>query len=482
METAGNGQTALNSFRKIAIDEVICPLHVNSERDACIFVHEQMQQDITFRISPRPFPLDPDTYAEIESLGRVLLRFYQGIQELYFASAAGRMPHWIQEYLELGKPELVLDYGRMRRFRRDYPLIIRPDILLTEDGMAVTELDSVPGGFGLTAELSRVYTRLGYDVVGGSHGIIDGFAQAICSQVQDEDPVVAIVVSEESQDYFAEMDWLAHALTERGLTAFAIPPEDLIFQEHGLYVASDKGLQHITFLYRFFELFDLKNIPKIDLILYAIRKRLVQVTPPLKAYLEEKLNFALFHHPVLANWWKEHLGESDYAKLKRIIPRTWIVDNRPLPPHAVIPGLEINGEPVTDFRQLGEASQSNREYVLKVSGFSETAWGSRGVHIGHDLSRKEWSARLGEALESFPKQPYILQGFRKARQVETAFYDGEHDVVQPMPGRVRLCPYYFVNGSEINLAGILATICPIDKKLIHGMVDAVMVPTMVEGR
>ena len=92
LETAGNGQTALNSFRKIAIDEVICPLHVNSERDACIFVHEQMQQDITFRISPRPFPLDPDTYAEIESLGRVLLRFYQGIQELYFASA-GRMPH-----------------------------------------------------------------------------------------------------------------------------------------------------------------------------------------------------------------------------------------------------------------------------------------------------------------------------------------------------------------------------------------------------
>ena len=66
----------------------------------------------------------------------------------------------------------------MRRFRRDYPLIIRPDILLTEDGMAVTELDSVPGGFGLT-QLSRVYTRLGAVVVAPRD--VDGL-RAICSQ------------------------------------------------------------------------------------------------------------------------------------------------------------------------------------------------------------------------------------------------------------------------------------------------------------
>lgn len=472
----------LNSCRKLATDEVICPLHANSESYACRFVQNHMQQEITFRISPRPFALDPSTYAEIESLGSVLLKFYQGIQELYFASSAGRMPKWIQEYLELGKPELVLDYGRMRRFRRDYPFIIRPDILLTEDGIAITELDSVPGGFGLTAELSKVYSDLGYEVIGGPHGIIDGFAQAVRTQDPADDPVVAIVVSEESQDYFAEMKWLAHALTEGGLTAFAVHPEDLVFQEYGLYLASDQVLQRITLLYRFFELFDLKNIPKIDLILYAIRKRLVCVTPPLKSYLEEKLNFALFHHPSLVNWWKDHLGEPDYAKLSRILPRTWVVDNRPLPPHAVIPGLEVNGIPVTDFLQLSEASQSNREYVLKVSGFSENAWGSRGVFVGHDLSRLEWGERLSQALESFSTNPYILQEFRKARQVETAFYDEKLDEVRLMPGRVRLCPYYFVNGSKVNLAGILATICPIDKKLIHGMVDAVMVPTMVEGR
>ena len=64
-------------------------------------------------------------------------------------------------------------------------------------------------------------------------------------------------------------------------------------------------------LYRFFELFDLKNIPKIDLIFYAIRKELVRVTPPLKANLEEKLLFALLHHPALAAFLAESAGRGD---------------------------------------------------------------------------------------------------------------------------------------------------------------------------
>jgi hypothetical protein len=43
-----------------------------------------------------------------------------------------------------------------------------------------------------------------------------------------------------------------------------------------------------------------------------------------------------------------------------------------------------------------------------------------------------------------------------------------------MDGRVRLCPYYFVADDEAKLGGILATIAPADKRLIHGMSDAIM--------
>jgi len=49
-----------------------------------------------------------------------------------------------------------------------------------------------------------------------------------------------------------------------------------------------------------------------------------------------------------------------------------------------------------------------------------------------------------------------------------------------MPGRVRLCPYYFVTGdgdaARAELGGVLATVCPADKKIIHGMTEAVFAP------
>ena len=39
----------------------------------------------------------------------------------------------------------------MKRFRDQLPAVIRPDIIPTQDGMVITELDSVPGGIGITA-------------------------------------------------------------------------------------------------------------------------------------------------------------------------------------------------------------------------------------------------------------------------------------------------------------------------------------------
>ena len=64
------------------------------------------------------------------------------------------------------------------------------------------------------------------------------------------------------------------------------PSRELIFKEDGLYLDIDHKRQRIDVIYRFFELFDLKNIPKMDLILYAVRKQTVLITPPLKSYLE----------------------------------------------------------------------------------------------------------------------------------------------------------------------------------------------------
>ena len=43
--------------------------------------------------------------------------------------------------------------------------------------------------------------------------------------------------------------------------------------------------------------------------------------------------------------------------------------------------------------------------------------------------------------------------------------------MKTMRGRVRLCPYYFIGEQKTVCGGALATICPDDKKLLHGMPD-----------
>lgn len=436
---------------------------------------------VPWRTSPEPFRIAPATLARLESLGSDLLAFYRVLSGLYTRSVRGTIPGFLAEYLDRGKPEAIVKLARQNRFKADVPQVIRPDLILTDDGFAAAEFDSVPGGMGFVDALAQTYCQLGFDTVGGSDGMADGFAAMLAATAATEHPRVAIVVSEESADYRAELTWLANRLHARGIAdAHVCKPQDVIFTEEALFLRHEDGREdRIDVIYRNFELFDLFNIPKHELILYAARHNRVKITPPPKAQLEEKSAFALFHHPALEPIWRKELGADVYARLSAVIPQTWILDPRPVPPHASITGLTVGGAPIADWLQLEALGKGDRDYVVKPSGFSELAWGSRGVRVANDLTREEWHDALVEGLAAFDRTPHILQRFRKGRRVRVDYYDAANDGVRSMDGRVRLCPYYFVVGDETRLGGILATVAPADKRLIHGMTDAIMAPCIV---
>ena len=436
----------------------------------------------SWRISPEPFWISQKQLSWFEELGHHLHSFYRACNLLYSQSTRGIQPTWVAEYLDIGKPENVIQYGRMNRFKSQLPGVIRPDILpTTDDTNVITELDSIPGFIGGTGCLSRLYAKLGYPVIGGKDGMVNGFAEMIRSLAKEDDVKLAIVVSDESEDYRPEMLWLANALCDAGLPTATVKPHEVIFTEDGISVQSENGEMDVDVVYRFYELFDLPNIPKTELIFYSAKKRTVVMTPPPKAYLEEKLCLALFHHPALQTFWKRQLGKKAFPFLQQVIPQTWILDPRPLPPHAVIPNLEIDGVLVSDWRQLSTITQKQRELVLKPSGFSELSWGSRGVKIGHDLPTEEWLAAIENGLKSFEKTPYILQEFHTAMRVRMQYYDFDAQDMQEMPSRPLLRPYYFVVGDTVKLGGIQAAVCPADKKILHGMVDSIIVPCAIRG-
>lgn len=426
-------------------------------------------------ISPEPLALNNGQVAQLEKLGEALVKFYHAANDLYLRSGH----EWVRDYLDIGKGDDLIRHAHMHYHKQTIPRIIRPDILLTEDGFITTELDSVPGGCGHLDCLSSAYEDAGFELVGSPRGVREKFARMMCDAAGIGDPVCAIVVSEESVDYLPEMTYLAGSLREIGLRAYTIRPNQFEFTEDGLYIETDVGKLRIDIVYRFFELFDLLNIPKSELVSYAARKKIVAITPPYKHFLEEKMLMALLHSQLLQDYWTKHLGDEYYALLTDTIAPTWIMDNRVVPPHAQISGFKWRGKPIRDWRDIIAGSQKDRRLVLKPSGFSPLAWGSRGVKIGHDMPEHEWSDVVNTALACFENSPYVIQPFHDSALIRVKYCD--ENVIREMQARVRLCPYYFVIEDQANLGGVLATACPKDKKLIHGMVDAVIMPCRSNG-
>jgi len=416
-----------------------------------------------WRISPAPFPLGVELAKEIETLGRVLLQFYRAVNLLYRKSAEGKLPVWVTQWLDLGKPADLVELQRSTAFKNDVPRVIRPDLLITEHGLSVTELDSVPGGIGLTGWLGKTYSESRIQnpeskVIGGPDGMLRGFAS-----IFGEAERVHIVVSEEAVTYQPEMEWMAQQLQSSEFKVRSSKFEDF----------SDGDA-----VYRFFELFDLANVPNSKRIFDLAAAKKISLTPPPKPVFEEKMLFALLWNRNLQSFWRQELGEGFLNRLRKLVPYTWIVDPAPLPPQAVIPELNL-----TDWHQLKSFSQKERELILKVSGFSAHAWGARGVYLGSDLPQQEWAAAIDDAIAHFQESPRVLQRFHKPGLVESRWFDFNQNEAVPMEGRARLCPYYFVVGdgdaARPQLGGVLATICPADKKIIHGMSEAIFAPCTV---
>lgn len=404
-----------------------------------------------WRYSPQPLKLTKAEGRALHSLGHPLAQFQQVCDELYRRSANGKLPKWIAETLDTGKPDWMQDLQKDPRSRGLLPRVIRPDLMVTEGGFALTELDSVPGGIGITTWLSRLYADAGFPVLGGRDGMIFGFASVLAENG-------AILLSEESADYRREMEWLARE-TGGGRTV----------ESAESYEPDGRAL------YRFFEWFDWKSIPAARRLAEASSAGEMALTPPCKPHLEDKLWLALLWTPALKQVWEQSLRGSHLTRVKEIVPRGWVVDPSPLPPQAALPALEVNS-----WEEVANFSQKERRLVLKISGFHETAWGSRGVYIGHDLSQAEWSERVHSAMADYDKQPWMVQEFREGRIIEHPVFR-EDGSIEMMKGRVRLCPYYFTDDQgHTSLAGALATLAPADKKKIHGMRDAVLLPCVVE--
>src|SRR5256884_7327442 len=172
------------------------------------FPKEGLFAEKEWLLSPDAFPIDKKFLADLEQLGHRLVGFQRACNQLYQLSVKGRQPWWIARYLGAGKPKELIEFSRRKEIRDDLPRVIRPDLILTENGYIIAEIDSVPGGIGLTAWLNQTYSAFDNEIIGGPEGMLDGFRSVLPNGGDT-------LISQEAATYRPEMEWIAARLNQR---------------------------------------------------------------------------------------------------------------------------------------------------------------------------------------------------------------------------------------------------------------------------
>ena len=176
------------------------------------FPKEGLFAEKEWLLSADAFPIDKKILAELEQLGHRLFVFQRACNQLYQLSVKGKQPAWIAQYLDAGKPKQLIEFSRRKEIRDDLPRVIRPDLILTENGYIIAEIDSVPGGIGLTGWLNQTYSTFDSEIIGGADGMLEGFRTVLPNGGD-------IVLSRESATYRPEMEWVAARLNQREAVA-----------------------------------------------------------------------------------------------------------------------------------------------------------------------------------------------------------------------------------------------------------------------
>src|SRR5256885_10441545 len=143
------------------------------------FPREGLFAEKDWLISLEAFPIEKKFLTELEQLGHRLFVFQRACNQLYQLSVKGKQPPWVARYLDAGKPKELIEFSRGKEIRDDLPRVIRPDLVLTDDGYIIAEIDSVPGGIGLTGWLNQTYSKFDTEIIGDAEGMFDGFQSVL---------------------------------------------------------------------------------------------------------------------------------------------------------------------------------------------------------------------------------------------------------------------------------------------------------------
>ncbi len=381
------------------------------------------QQTIPFRVSDEPFWVTTQQRTQINQIGQAVCAYFTAVTDLYHTD------EMVRQLLDRGKPASLTGDQRA-----DY-LFVRPDMIITDNGFAICELETSPFGLALADILTRGYRAAGCDTLVGE--------AALQQHLHHTTPAQGTVVySKKTQAYAGQMHYLAEKLLSGSGRSWAATHID---ENTSLHSGTSA-------VYRGFYLSEAQSDSRVAELLYthASDPKTKTLVPSATPHAEEKALLSFIWDKRFEKRLKRELGSAAFNLLRQGIPPTWIVGEE----KHFAPGLPNQ---YTTTTELAGLSKRQRAFVLKSSGFSAVSSWAEGVYFLGKKSAAADTERLRLA-EKDTDHLYVVQALKKGKNHLLSYARAGQTV--PMQGRVRLTPYFSMQAHNTGeLLAVKATAC-----------------------
>lgn len=398
-------------------------------------------QNLPFYKSTKPLEITSSDYKTLQRLGTALAAFMAAVTELYAENEI------VREILNHGKPNFYTDLSIQPNY-----LFYRPDLLYTDEGFKICEVETSPFGLGLSVFLDNAYQTKGFETIGD--------ISVLKQLVTDVLPKTGVLLySEKTKAYRDQLQYLVDTVfpkIENKPGWKVLHVSDPILTEE---------LSKVSGVYRGFYLSEYMHDAAVQKVIEKLTQATnLQVFPSLTPFAEEKAILGLLWDKRFDRFFTDKLG-NDLSFLRSITPQT---SNFGHSQHCLEP------LPTYDIQEFATLSRKERQHVLKVSGFGESASWGEGVHFLHKKSQKDVFELLQDAYTD-QNCYYILQKFVPGKKVLLEYIDDSGSVTT-MNGRLRITPYYDTQ------TGSLLTVKATAREntdFIHASSDSVNMPLTV---
>ena len=365
----------------------------------------QLSTALPFHVTTDPMYISAESWKSLEDFGRALAQYYQA-----FAKIRGEKPKYI---------------------------FLRPDILLTEHGFKVCEVETSPFGFSLSLFLSENISVPSGQQIGSSQKAI----QLFCKRWREYSGKNSgtFVYTDHSRLFTGQLTYLSEACQRQGL---------------------DMSVKHVQEAQRL-----IRNAPMYRCFYWYERSRDYRVSqfcqthsqliPSGNDIYEGKHMLALWQNPFV----RELLPAPDQEVISNFFLPTWVITNQ------VPTDFPLS---ISEWSEIAELPKSKRYFVVKRVGNHPDASWSRSVVFLHKRTKKEVQYALQRAM--LEPGEWVIQQFIGNDKYTIRHANRTLSAVEEMKGRIRITPYYDFQTGELLVAKVTVRR---DTLFIHGATDSV---------